>query len=275
MNSLTSAERRGKALIISTATLVAILFLFLSYLVAVQHRLQRMQDIYYGAIDTLCVDSTICQHVANQAAYIDTVETFTEIPDNQNYLDEVVVKTIDNILGNISFFETVTYFLIFLCVFVLGYVVISIISEQLQTRRKSSLADLPEERAQIINEYVLDPVGLCQVIDKRISQAKNKRDKSDWFALDYVYLSRKEILKPRTKSAYQKAFLESLIGNSQFSDKVNEIEDILDNEKLPDSLDYRKKYSEIDMVYKRFNVLRKNFTADNTGNSPENDRKSE
>lgn len=266
MKSLTPTERRDKAVFISTSAVVAISVLFLSYLFAVQHRLQRMQAIFYADKDSVSVASTACR---------DTVNTIAETTDVQCVADEAVVGTISKILGNISVFETITYFLIVLCVIILVYVGLSALLDFLMNRRKSSLDKLPEQRARILNEDLSDPVGLCKVIDQRILQAKNKSNKSDILALDYLYLSRTGIIKPRTKSAYQKAFLESFIGNSQFSDKVNEIEGILDNERLPDALDYRGKYSDLKGVFNRFAVIRKNSSPTCIGNSSEDDRKSE
>lgn len=266
MKSLTSSELRNKTLYVSAGVLFAILVLFLSYLVAVMHRLQMMQDVYYGAKDTVCVASAVCK---------DTINVAVETAERSHAADEIVVETINEIFGDISVFETITYFLITLCSILLVYVGLSTILDWLLCRRQSSFDKLPEQRARILNEDLLDPVGLCKVIDKRIIQAKNKSNKSDRFALDYLYLSRMDMIKPRMKSAYQKAFLEPFIGNSQFSDKVKEIEDILDNEKLPDTLNYKGKYSDLDGIFKRFAVIRKNLTAVETGNSSEDDRKSE
>lgn len=266
MKSLTPSERRNKAMLISASVLITTLVIFLSYLLAVQHRIQRMQDIFYGSKDTVSVAST---------TYRDTADTVIETMEGSSATDEIVVGTIDKILRNITVFETVTYFLIVLCIISLVYFILSTVREWLMNRRKSSFAELSAQQAKILNEDLLDPVGLCEVIDKRIRQARNKSNKSDLFALDYLYLSRTSIIKPRTKSAYQKAFLEPFISNSQFSDKVTDIEDILDNKGLPDPLNYREKYYELNDVFKRFAVVRKNLTAEDTGNSSEDDRKSE
>ena len=265
MRSLIPSERRDRVLSISAGALIVITFLFVSYLLAVLNRVQRMQEIF-GDKDSVSVASTACR---------DTVNTVVETAKESYIVDKIVFESINEILRNVSVFETVTYFLIFMCIITLGNVLLFTVLDWLAKRRRSSFDKLPEQRTRILNEDLSDPVSLCKVIDQRILQAKNKSNKSDLFALDYLYLSRTGMIKPRTKSAYQKAFLESFIGNSQFSDKVNEIEGILDNDRLPDTLDYRGKFSDLEGVFKRFDVIRKNSSATSVGNSSEDDRKLE
>lgn len=255
MKPFKPSEHRDKALYIFAVATVAILVLFLSYLLATQHQLRRMNDIYYGTKDSIKVSATACK---------DSLNSIVETASVPSATDEIVAETIDKILGNITVFETVTYFLIALCIISLVYFILSTVKEWLANRRKSSFEKISQQQAKILNEDLLDPAGLCEVIDKRIKQAKDKSNKTDLFALDYLYLSRTGIIKPRTKSAYQTAFLEPIISNSQFSDKVKEIEEILDNER-PDPLNYRKKYSELKKVFIEFAVIRKELATENAG----------
>lgn len=205
MKSLTPTERRDKAVFISTSAVVAISVLFLSYLFAVQHRLQRMQAIFYADKDSVSVASTACR---------DTVNTIAETTNVQCVADEAVVGTISKILGNISVFETITYFLIFLCAIILVYVGLSALLDFLINRRKSSLDKLPEQRARILNEDLSDPVGLCKVIDQRILQAKNKSNKSDILALDYLYLSRTGIIIKNKDKAFETRIIKQVPAKS-------------------------------------------------------------
>lgn len=123
-----------------------------------------MQDIFYGSKDTVSVAST---------TYRDTADTVIETMEGSSATDEIVVGTIDKILRNITVFETVTYFLIVLCIISLVYFILSTVREWLINRRKSSFDELSAQQAKILNEDLLDPVGLCEVIDKRIRQARN------------------------------------------------------------------------------------------------------
>lgn len=220
MKPLHSNENPEKVVKITIGTLVAVVVLFISYLLAVLHRLEMMKELY------------------------------KDVPSDDVVKD--VTSNLQKILNAVTFFETLTYFLFAVCIIVLVFTGHRSLLHYLSHRQRSSVNDVPQNFADILTDTVLDPLELYKTNVDRIKQAQKSNDCTDRIALIYLYQSREGIIKPRTKSAYHAIFLKDVISNSQFSDKVKDIEDYLDNNTRPDMLKYKCRYKELRNVFNRF-----------------------
>lgn len=142
-----------------------------------------------------------------------------------------------------------------------AFIVIRIeLKEMNASRNESSFVDLPKDKADVFNPLLLDSIGLCKMNEERIKLAEKETDVTEFIALDYIYQLRSNLVLKRKTSSYQKAFLQGVKSNSQFSSKVSEINEVIENENKLDMKGYRTKYKEREKIYGVFKL--RNITKD-------------